>query len=376
MNIQIKPLTFLVVLLSLPAWGQPKVALSSADEALLDSLCLEHMKDNNVPGFAVGIASKGKILYAKGFGVKNLNTKEKITTSSVFHMASISKTFVATAVAQLVAEGKLELDDLVTDHLPYFQLKDPRYKDITVRHLVTHSSGIPDVWDYDWDKPKYDDLALENYVKGLRKKGLKFAPGSEFKYSNTAFEVLGDVLAKASGMSFEDCMRTYILEPTGMWQSTFYQPDVDKALATSPHLKQPALKVSKIYPYNREHAPSSTLNSNVDDMLKYALLYMSHGSFEGRVVFSEASYQLLTTRQRNFSDKHGIGLSWFVGPASWRGDDGIRIEHSGGDRGYRSWLGILPEKQWAMVTMYNMSGKISTSDAIFDAAYEMAKRYD
>ncbi len=364
-----------LLLLVLEIHGQAKVELDPKDEALLDSLCMAHMEGSKIPGFAVGIVSKGKVLYAKGFGVKNIDTQEPVTTKSIFHLASISKTFVATGIAQLVAEGKLNLDDPVTKYLPYFELKDPKYKDITVRHLVTHSAGIPDVLNYNWGKPKYDEMALENYVRQLNK-GLNFAPGGEFKYSNNGFEVLGDVLAKASGMSFEDYMKTQIMDPIRMSHSTFYKPEVAEELATSPHVKRPAIKVSKVYPYNREHAPSSTLNSNIDDMVKYAITYLNKGSYEGEEIFDEDTYALLTTRQREFDEVRGVALSWFVGPASWRGDDGIRIEHSGGDTGYRSWIGILPQKSWAMITLVNCDWKIPPTDAIFDAAYEMAERYE
>ncbi|MEM9326901.1 MAG: serine hydrolase domain-containing protein [Bacteroidota bacterium] len=372
------PCAVIAILLisSLTIWAQPVIDLSASDEALLDSLCQVHVAEGQLPGFAVGIVSKGKVLYAKGFGVKNLDTKDPVTTSSIFHLASISKTFVGTGIAQLVEKGKIDLDDPVTKYLPYFQLKDPRYKDITIRHLVTHSAGVPDVMNYHWNKPKYDDEALEGQVRSLKSKGLNFEPGTDFKYSNNGFEVLGDVIAKASGMSFEDYMKTQIMTPIGMSNSTFFKPDVPQELATSPHIKRAKMKVSDVYPYNREHAPSSTLNANIDEMVKYALAYLNKGSYDGKAIFSEATYELLTTRQREFDEVRGIGVSWFVGPASWRGDDGIRIQHSGGDRGYRSWIGILPEKSWAMITLYNCDWKIPPTDAIFDTAYEMAERYD
>ena len=193
----------LLLLNIIPTCSQPKLKLDTRDEALLDSLCEVHLKESKIPGLAIGIASKGQVMYAKGFGVKNIDTKSPVTARSVFHLASISKTFVGTAVGQLVAAGKINLDDPVTQYLPYFKLRDPRYQDITIRHLVTHTAGVPDVMSYGWRNPEHGDDALENHVRTLQKKGINFTPGEKFKYSNNGFEVLGDVIAKASGMSFE-----------------------------------------------------------------------------------------------------------------------------------------------------------------------------
>lgn len=366
------------LILALEINSQPTITISPEDEALLDSLCLIHLAETQTPGFAVGIVSKGKILYAKGFGVKNLETQEPVTSKSVFHTASISKTFVATGVAQLIEKGVLQLDDLLTKHLPYFKLKDDRYKNITIRHMLTHSSGIPDVTNYYWNNPEYDSTALEEYVRDLKNKRLNFEPGTDYKYSNTAFDILGDVIAKASGISFESYMKKYILAPAEMENSTFMKPEVLDELATSPHIKVfGTKKVSDIYPYNRVHAPSSTLNSNVEDMLRYAITYLNRGTYNGTKVFEGTSYGLITTKQRRLDERRDIGLSWFISASSWRHpNDRERLSHSGGDRGYSSWLGILPKKSWAMITLYNCDWRTQGSHAIFDAAYELATKYE
>ncbi|MEP5613103.1 MAG: serine hydrolase domain-containing protein [Cyclobacteriaceae bacterium] len=128
-----------LLIFGLDIQSQPKITLNPEDEAMLDSLCLLHLEETKSPGFAVGIVSNGKILYAKGFGVKNLKTQEPVTSKSVFHMASVSKTFVATGIAQLIAQEKIQLDDPLIKHLPYFKLKDERYKNITIRHMLTHT---------------------------------------------------------------------------------------------------------------------------------------------------------------------------------------------------------------------------------------------
>ncbi len=136
---------------------------------------------------------------------------------------------------QLVEKGKVDLDAPVVRYLPYFRMADERYRTITIRQMVTHSSGMPDVDDYEWDKPQYDDGALERYVRSLSDRTLLFAPGDKFQYSNMAFEILGDVIAKVSGQSFDDYVQDQILTPLRMKDSTLLVRRADPRLLTWGH---------------------------------------------------------------------------------------------------------------------------------------------
>ncbi|MHA1940025.1 MAG: serine hydrolase domain-containing protein, partial [Candidatus Thorarchaeota archaeon] len=144
---------------------------------------LKHqMKQHDVPGFTIGVVKDGTVAYCKAFGVKNLDTGDKLTTRSLFHQASLTKPLVGTAIMQLVEKGKVSLKDPIIKHLPYFKLRDKRYKIITIRQMVTHTSGMPDVQDYEWANPVYDDGALERYVRRLDAEQLITAPGEKYRY--------------------------------------------------------------------------------------------------------------------------------------------------------------------------------------------------
>jgi len=143
------------------------------------------MKSFELSGLAVGIVKKGENAYTKGFGVKNIATREPITPTSLFHMASISKTFVCTAIMQLIEKGKISLSAPVVTYLPYFKLDDDRYSSITIQQMLSHLSGMPDVDSYHWDQPEYDDGALERYVRSLSHNKLIAAPGEKFSYSTS-----------------------------------------------------------------------------------------------------------------------------------------------------------------------------------------------
>lgn len=322
----------------------------------LDRIINEYVNGEFVPGLSVGVVYNNEVIYTKGFGVKNVDTKEPIDENSIFHMASVSKTFVATGIMQLVQQGKIHLDEYVIEYLPYFKLKDDRYKKITIRQLLTHISGMPDEDDYEWDKPQYDEEALERYVRSISGRELMWEPGEKFAYSNIAYEILGNVIEKASGMSFEKYMKENILNVVQMKESNFLKPLVSKELLTSPHILDIkngyGATVSKVFPYNRAHGPSSTLCSNVVEMCNYAIANMNEGKFKGNKILEVHSY-LELWRKYAFTGWGGytseIGLAWFLG--EYKGNK-VR-SHSGMDTGFRSNLIILPERSIAVVVMIN-----------------------
>ena len=310
------------------------------------------MASFEVPGLAVGIVKDGEVAYAAGFGVRSLATREPVTESSLFHMASISKPFVATALVQLFERGQLDLGAPVVEILPYFRLADERYATLTVQQMMSHLAGMPDVEQYGWEKPEYDAGALERYVRSLVNEKLIHAPGEKFAYSNMAFEVLGDVIAKTSGQSFEDFVETNLLRPLGMETSTFLRQNVPPHLATTPHVNVPRPEVSPVYPYHRAHAPSSTLHSSALEMGYWAIANLNHGQFgEGRRILRPENHARLwrPVRETGREPDEFVGLSWFIG----RRRDQTLITHGGGDVGFNTQLSLLPEMGLGVVVLSN-----------------------
>ncbi|MEL7118319.1 MAG: serine hydrolase [Bacteroidota bacterium] len=332
-------------------FGQKNNNLNNQNQ--LDSLMQLIRASYDVPGFTVGIIKNGDIYYSNALGVQGKKDQAPLTEKSLFHMASVSKPFVATAVMQLVEQGKVDLDKPITDYLPYFKMKDKRYKKITVKQVLNHTSGIPDVDDYEWDKPQYDDGAAERFVRGFASLKLDFKPGKEHSYSNAAYDMMGDLIAKVSGMTFEEYMTQKILKPIGMKNSTFLKPDVPEQIATKPHGIGKDLQMEEldIYPYNRRHAPSSTLHSNVEDMLLWAQVYLNKGEVNGKKIFSSSSYTNLTTVTENAYNTTDICLGWFTQKSSVTGES--IFYHSGGDDGYRTFFCFIPARKAAVFVMGN-----------------------
>jgi CubicO group peptidase (beta-lactamase class C family) len=255
----------------------------------------------------------------------------------------------------------------VIKHLPYFRLKDPRYKEITVLQMVTHTSGMLDVTNYHWDKPEYDDGALERYVRSLDDKTLRWAPGKEFRYSNMAFEVLGDLVAKVSGKSFEDYVEENILKPVGMKSSTLLYKKVERVkLASGYTLTKGEVVPVAHYPYNRAHTPSSNLHSNVEDMARWIVVNLNRGELDGRRILKKATYDVLWKHAAPVPGRNWhVGISWFL--ADSRGAE--IVMHSGGDDGFTTHLAFAPALKAGVVMMANCD-HMSSIKAIWEAAME------
>ena len=318
----------------------------------LESFINEIVEAYDLPGLAIGIVKDNEIAYAKGFGFKNIETREPITTTTHFHMASISKPFVATAIMQLVEKGKIDLNAPAITYLPYFKLDGEQYKEITIQQMLSHVSGMPDVQDYEWDKPQYDPGALERYVRSLTDEKMRGKPGERYAYSNMAFECLGDVIGKVSGMPFADYEKEYILDPSGMKESTFLKPEGLPENWASPHLSTMQTLVWDGYPFNRMHGPSSTLHSNVVEMCSWAIINMNRGTFKGKKILNPASYEKLwepMVQTGASGIRQSVGLSWFIG--EYKGEKAIG--HGGGDVGFNTMFIMLPEKTIAVVVLCN-----------------------
>lgn len=308
------------------------------------------VQSHELPGLSIGVVADHQTVYARGFGVQSLQSGQAVTMKTLFHMASISKPFVATAVMQLVEQGKIQLDAPVVTYLPYFSLDDPRFQTITIQQMLSHVSGMPDVDDYEWERPQYDEGALERFVRSIAPLKMIAAPGEKFAYSNMAFECLGDVIAKVSGMSFDDYVKVHILNPAGMPESTFLKPEYLPENWAAGHLHTLETFVWDGYPYHRAHGPSSTLHSSAIEMCNWAITNLKRGSFAGSRVLQSSSYDLLWTPRAEARENEQVGLSWFLGKFHRINTVG----HGGGDTGFNTMLILLPEARMAAVALCNL----------------------
>jgi len=327
----------------------------------IDEFVKSIMDEFQIPGLAMAVVKDNRVYKEFAYGVKNLATKVPLTVESVFHMASVSKPFSATAIMQLVEKGKINLDDPLIKYLPYFKMDDPRYQEITIKQMLTHTSGIPDENDYEWDKPQYDAEAAERYVRSLVGEKMIAAPGEKYRYSNMAFDILADVIAKVSGVTFEDYVKQKILDPLGMKDSDFLRERIRPELQTSGHVFNLKPRVSEVYPYNRRHAPSSCLNASIREMCNWAQANMNGGAYKGKRILEKSSYEYLFEPQVRITENRSIGLSWYIDQHR----NNKTISHGGKDVGYTSFMVMLPEKSLAVIAAINFDGEPIILDITF-----------
>lgn len=232
------------------------------------------LQGHHVPGVAVGVIRDQELIYADGFGIRNLDTGAPMTKNAVMSVASISKAFTAIAIMQLVEAGKVDVDEPYVTYVPYFEMEDERYKAITIRHLLGHHSGMPeltpDLFFSEWDDPWSDDEAAERYVRSF-KTGVTLNQdpgGDQFIYSDFGYDILADLIHKVSGELFEDYVKHHIFEPLGMNSSTFLLDAVDTEQLVAAHVYDDdgTPVVWQNFPYARKHAPSSCLHTTVEDL--------------------------------------------------------------------------------------------------------------
>jgi CubicO group peptidase (beta-lactamase class C family) len=306
----------------------------------------------DLPGIVAGIGTGQKGLeFVKAFGKKNVKTKEPLIPKDIFHMASMAKLFTGTGIMQLWEKGLLDLDEPISRYLDWFQMAEPGASLITTRQLLTHTSGMPDVSDYHWDQPQTGVEALRAYIQSDEIKGARLLwPPNEkkFSYSNIGYDLLGLLIAEISGQSFESYMDEHIFQPLEMADSTFFTPDRELERICSPHEKNAAKQTVPLihYPYNRIHAPSSTLTSNIYDTAKWALAHL-----DKRILCPKTYQQVWEPFATVPNNGENICLSWFS-----REQNGFRLYgHEGADVGFRSSFWICPELDLFIILCSNLS---------------------
>jgi CubicO group peptidase (beta-lactamase class C family) len=334
----------------------------------IDELIVEAMREESVPGVAVAITEGGEPTYARGHGVMNVDTQIAVAPQTLFHLASVTKTFVATAILQLAERGRLDIHAPVVTYLPYFRLHDERYQDITIAQMLSHTSGMPDTEEYGWDRPEYDGGALERYVRSVGALQLIAPPGERYAYSNIAFEILGDVIAKVSGLPFEEYVRCEILMPLGMVRSTLLVREADPSLLASPHVPTESgdVVVSDVFPYNRAHAPSSTMYSNMVELSRWTVTHLNRGVLGEVRILSSQIYDLMWRPWAATGDRYWpeVGLTWFLGERS-----GERcVAHEGADVGFKACFILVPDRRVSAVGLGNLDRMKNEdlTDAILD----------
>ncbi len=331
--------------------------------AQIDSLAELTLKTFDVPGIAVALVKDGKIIHAKGYGVRSLNNKLPVDENTLFGIASNSKAFTAAALGMMVDEGKLKWDDKVIDHIPTFRMYDPYVTDaFTVRNLLTHRSGLGlgagDLMFF----PDGNKFTKEEMISNIRY--LKQVSGfrTQYDYDNNMYIVAGEVLARVSGMSWEDFIEQKIMQPIGFttskasWGRVHNNPNIIDA-----HVPFNGKVQAIAHDWSENANAAGGIMSNLTDLSKWVILQMNNGKYgEGlsKKLFSEEVHDEMWAPQTiirvggpgQYNTHYAsYGLGWFLNDVKGY----KQVSHTGGLLGTVTQITLLPELQLGIIVLTN-----------------------
>jgi D-alanyl-D-alanine carboxypeptidase len=325
----------------------------------------------NPPGLSVVVVKDGAVVYDNAFGLADGPRNIRATPETVYHWWSMTKIPTAVAVMQLQEQRKLSLDDAVTKHLPWFDVKYPSKasQPITIRHLLQHSSGLPDTvpamigWVHYNDRPFNQTEVVKKYQADFNT--LQFEPGAQAVYSNFNYMVLGAVIEAVSGESYESYIDRNILQPLGMSHTGFvyspvmaehesagtlavvhlYTPLLPSLLDTNALVRERNGKLLWLNRFYIEATPSTGLIGSAPDAARFMMMYLNGGALDGASILQPGSVATLT----DTTPIDGRGLGWAVGESS-----GERyLEHMGGGAGFATTMRIYPESNLGIAILAN-----------------------
>jgi CubicO group peptidase (beta-lactamase class C family) len=350
----------LIAVLFAVGWGR---AQSLSDDPRLASalklieIWVEAQLDyEDIPGMSIGIVHDQNLLWSRGFGLADVEKKIPATPETIYSICSISKLFTSISVMQLRDEGKLSLDDPLKKYISWFSIKD-KFSDspeITLRGILTHSSGLPRESDYPyWTGPRFVFPTREEIIKKLSSQEELYPAETYFQYSNLGMALAGEVVAEVSGMPYAEYVKKNILSPLSLKDTTSEIPEAQrgKRLATgySNRLRDGSRQAIPFF-LVRGMAPAAGFASTVEDLARFA-------SWQFRLLGKGGKEILNANTLKEMQRVHWIDPDWKttqgLGFSISRRDGKTYIGHGGSCPGYRTQLSLCPKEKLAVIVMTN-----------------------
>jgi CubicO group peptidase (beta-lactamase class C family) len=311
---------------------------------------------DNLPGISVALVKDQNLIWSNGYGYSDLENKTPVSAGTKFSICSISKLFTSIAIMQLYESGKLRLDDQIQDLLPWYNLEQQfaRSGPITVRSLLTHSSGLPreSAHPY-WTGPAFDFPSREEIKAGLQDQETLYPASTYFQYSNLGMTLLGEVVAQVSGTTYGEYIKSKILQPLEMFDTETYLPvsQWGGQLASGYSAEDRSRNRTKLSLFDAEGiAAAAGFSSTVEDLGKFA-------AWQFRLLSEGDDEILKASTLRYMQQVHWMDpdwkTSWGLGFAIWEQDGQSIVGHGGSCPGYRSTIVINPAKKIAAIAMIN-----------------------
>jgi CubicO group peptidase (beta-lactamase class C family) len=304
------------------------------------------MSKYRMPGLALAVVKNGKVLKLKGYGLASVEFNLPANENTVFQLYSVSKIFAGVAIMKLVEDGKLSLDTPVTDvigNLP------EAWKAIRIRHLLTHTSGLPE-WAANprfaaLPEDKRKNLTAEDVIGLVAEMALKFEPGEKFSYGQSSYILLGMIVRKLAGVSYSDFLKQRVFIPLGMSSTQYGGSEVviSRRSSTAYNRETGELR-TWLYPFGAKDYPGAGLNASAVDLMNFLIALDS-----GRVLKPQSLQALWTPVKLNNGTERGYGLGWTVDV-----HDGRKVVgHEGGGS---IWVAHFPAEHLSVIVLCNLNG--------------------
>ena len=325
----------------------------SSNIRLLESWIEAQMAYRRLPGISIGIIHDQELIYARGFGYSDINEQIPATPETIYRIASITKTFTATALMQLRDKGKLRLDDPIQKYLSWFKIEN-RFRDapkITIRHLLTHTSGLPreaafPYWT-DHNFPTQDEM-----IEALADQETIYPPETRYKYSNLALALAGEIVSVVSKKTYEEYVNENILTPLGMTSTMVQIADANMPGLVTPYSRLLPDGTRRVMPFTDSKAltPAANMSSSVQDLAKYIALQFRDRKAGGHQILQGSTLREMHRvhwLRPNWQSGRGLGFS------VWRQDGKTIVGHGGWVAGNRTQIAFIPEDKIGVIVLTN-----------------------
>jgi CubicO group peptidase (beta-lactamase class C family) len=322
----------------------------------LDSVVTRALADFRVPGAGVGVVHRGEVIYAEGFGYRDVTNRLPVTPQTLFAIGSSTKAFTTFALGQLADEGRFDWDKPVREYLPGLQLWDATATaQLTARDMVTHRSGLPR-HDLTW----YNNLTLtpDQLFQRLRHLEPNRQLRERWQYNNIMYVMAGHLLGRLTDGTWDAAVRRQIFEPLGMTASNFSVIDTQHAPDHAlPYREQGDTLVRIAFRNIDNVGPAGSINSNIEDMLKWAAVHVSQGKIGERAIIQSATLRDMHTPHMVIAgipneaelSPSSYGLGWIIN--TYRGK--YRVQHGGNIDGFSALVTLYPREELAVVVLTN-----------------------
>ncbi|HEX6183355.1 MAG TPA: serine hydrolase [Pyrinomonadaceae bacterium] len=336
-----------------PAAKAQAAAPSDLDARLaaVEKAVEEKRQQLGIPGLSLVIVKDDRVVYLKGLGFKDFERKVPVTPDTLFAIGSSSKAFTGMLLALAADAGKLSLDDPPKKFLPYFKLQDPEADaKITLRDLLSHSSGLNRT-DLAWISGV---LSREEVIRVAAQAKPTAKLREKFQYQNVMYAAAGEIVGRAEGSTWEKLISERIFKPLGMKSSNTSVAEMQKARDYSfGYVYEEATKETRRVPTRNlpAIAPAGAINSSARDMAQWLRLMLGGGTFEGKRLVSEKSFEELVKPQTKIQGPVSYGLGWFL--RDWKGHK--VVEHGGNIDGFNAQVALMPDQRLGFVMLTNVS---------------------